>query len=83
MLCRNPGTASVFATASGDQSVKIWDTRHAKASWTLQAHNAEILSLDWCKYNDCVLATGSVDKLIRIWDVRAPASPISEFYNHR
>lgn len=73
----------MFGTVSGDQTLKIWDTRHPAPSVTLQAHGSEVLSLDWCKYNDCVVATGSVDKLIRTWDVRALKKPLTELAGHR
>jgi len=78
----NPTAADVFATASGDCTVKLWDCRQAYSSCTLAAHGYEVLAVDWCKYNDAVLATGSVDKSIRLWDVRAPGSPLATFGGH-
>ena len=44
---------------------------------TLHAHDFEILTCDWNKYNENILVTGSVDKPIRVW-VRA-ALPMSLF----
>lgn len=85
-LLRNPTTAEVFATASGDCTVKVWDNRQPFSTLTLPAHEYEVLSCDWNKYNDCVLATGSVDKTIRTWvrtrawrthNARASESPVS------
>ena len=32
----------------------------------------QVLTADWCKYNECMIATGSVDKSIKVWDVRQP-----------
>lgn len=42
---------------------------------TIKAHNHEILSCDWNKYNEYILVTGSVDKTLRIWDLRQPDRP--------
>lgn len=34
---------------------------------SIKAHDYEILSMDWNKYNPNLLATGSIDKSIRLW----------------
>lgn len=68
--------ADVFASASGDCSVKLWDVRQPFSSLTIHAHAYEVLCCDWSKYNDAVLATGSVDKSVRLWDVRNPSQPL-------
>lgn len=34
---------------------------------TIRAHDYEILSCDWNKYNENEIVTGSVDKTIKIW----------------
>jgi peroxin-7 len=44
----------------------IWDARQASPSLILKAHSRELLTADWCKYNDCVIATGSIDKSIKV-----------------
>ena len=45
---------------------QVWDVRQPRASLSLAAHAYEVLSADWCKYNDCIIATGSVDKSIKV-----------------
>ena len=42
----------------------------------------QVLTADWCKYNDCIIATGSVDKTIKVWDVRAPQRELTTLYGH-
>lgn len=42
-LRRNPGHADVFVSASGDNSVKVWDLRQARPTLNLAAHAYEIL----------------------------------------
>ena len=42
----------------------------------------QVLTADWCKYNDCVIATGSVDKSVKVWDVRAPERELTTLLGH-
>lgn len=79
----SPQHAEVFATASGDCTLKIWDTRHNHSSLTIPAHEYEILCCDWNKYNDCVVATGSVDKTVKLWDVRNPSRELAVVRGHQ
>jgi WD40 repeat protein len=44
--------------------------------------DAQVLSVDWCKYNDCVIATGSVDRTIKVWDVRVPDREVTVLAGH-
>jgi len=45
---------------------------------SLRAHDAEVLSCDWCKYDQNILATGGSDGLIRGWDLRNMTNPVFE-----
>lgn len=65
-VCRNPQHGDIFLSVSGDCSAMVWDARQAAPSLILKAHPREILTGDWCKYNDCVVATGSIDKSIKV-----------------
>ena len=56
----------------GDCTLKVWDVRQPHSTLTIPAHEYEILTCDWNKYNDCVIATGSVDRSVKLWDVRNP-----------
>lgn len=49
---------------------------------TIPAHAYEVLTADWCKYNDCLVATGSVDKSIKVWDLRRPDKEVLVLYGH-
>lgn len=44
---------------------------------------SQVLSADWCKYNDCIIATGSVDKSIKVWDVRVPQRELATLVGHK
>ncbi|PRQ38787.1 putative transcription factor WD40-like family [Rosa chinensis] len=42
----------------------------------IPAHEFEILSCDWNKYDNCVIVTASVDKSIKVWDARSIGASI-------
>ena len=46
--------ADVFASASGDCLLKIWDLRQPHATLSVPVHDYEALCCDWNKWNDCV-----------------------------
>lgn len=80
----NPQSADVFLTASGDHTTRVWDVRHAQgARLSLNAQGGEVLSADWCKYDDCVVATGSVDRHVRVWDLRRVSAPLAVLPGHQ
>ncbi|KAJ6893651.1 hypothetical protein NC652_027642 [Populus alba x Populus x berolinensis] len=78
----NPRHTDVFASASGDCTVRIWDVREPGSTMIIPGHDFEILCCDWNKYDDCIIATASVDKSIRVWDVRSFRAPISVLNGH-
>eukprot|EP00882_Tetradesmus_deserticola_P029039 GHRQ01032430.1.p3 GENE.GHRQ01032430.1~~GHRQ01032430.1.p3 ORF type:complete len:101 (-),score=36.77 GHRQ01032430.1:314-616(-) len=80
--CRAPAHGDVFLSASGDTTVRLWDLRQPQPTLVLPAHAFEVLSADWCKYNDCIIATGSIDKTIKVWDVRQPQQPLTTLFGH-
>ena len=93
----HPKNADMFASTSGDKTLKIWDANCThlstpllrifvlicglmrrqnqyrilsaaeKSAQTINAHDYEILTCDWNKYNEFMLTTGSVDKSMRTW----------------
>lgn len=73
----------VFLSASGDTTVRLWDLRQPQPTLLLPAHAFEVLSADWCKYQDCIIATGSIDKSIKIWDVRQPQRELTTLFGHQ
>ncbi|GFN75614.1 peroxisomal targeting signal 2 receptor [Plakobranchus ocellatus] len=81
--CWSPHIPGLFASASGDHTLRLWDTRKPEGYVRLiPAHEAEILSCDWCKYDQNILFSGGVDGLIRGWDVRNPKLPTCELRGH-
>ena len=79
----NPQSGDVFLTASGDHTARVWDIRQAgSARLTLNGQGGEVLTADWCKYDDCIIATGSVDRHIRVWDLRRVDAPVMVLAGH-
>ncbi|KAJ6377292.1 hypothetical protein OIU76_026297 [Salix suchowensis] len=78
----NSRHTDVFASASGDRTVRIWDVREPGSTMIIPGHDFEILCCDWNKYDDCIIATASVDKRIRVWDMRSLRAPILVLNGH-
>ncbi|KAJ2991653.1 peroxisomal targeting signal 2 receptor [Globomyces sp. JEL0801] len=77
-----PHNPDTFASASGDQTVKLWDVRQPRSVNTIHAHTNEILALDWNKYKRDTIVTGSVDTTIKEWDLKMPNRPLNEIKAH-
>ncbi|XP_015224498.1 PREDICTED: peroxisomal targeting signal 2 receptor-like, partial [Cyprinodon variegatus] len=67
---------------SGDGTLRVWDVKAAVCRLAVPAHKAEILSCDWCKYDQNLLATGSVDCSVCVWDLRNVRQPVSRLLGH-
>ncbi|XP_077000231.1 peroxisomal biogenesis factor 7 isoform X3 [Tamandua tetradactyla] len=83
----SPHIPGCFASASGDQTLRIWDVKAAGVRIVIPAHHTEILSCDWCKYNEfspfhaSVLASCSYDFTVRFWNFSSP-DPLLEIVEH-
>ncbi|KAM5166544.1 peroxisomal biogenesis factor 7 isoform 2-T2 [Callospermophilus lateralis] len=66
----------------GDQTLRIWDMKATGVRIVIPAHQTEILSCDWCKYNENLLVTGAVDCSLRGWDLRNVRQPVFELLGH-
>ena len=78
----HPTHESIFGSCSGDQSVRIWDTRTGKDVKRIHAHMNEVLSCDFNKYENFI-ATSSTDSSIKLWDLRSTIdSPIMTLNGH-
>ncbi|OAL55090.1 actin-binding protein-like protein [Pyrenochaeta sp. DS3sAY3a] len=75
----NTAAENVLASASGDQTVKLWDVQAGAAKLTLK-HNDIVQSLSWSA-DGAYLVTTSRDKKLRVWDVRQE-KPAQEVPGH-
>ncbi|XP_041354220.1 peroxisomal targeting signal 2 receptor-like [Gigantopelta aegis] len=80
----SPHIPGCFVSASGDCTLRLWDARGGQFPTTvIPAHDGEILTCDWCKYDQNLLFSGSVDGLIRGWDLRDTTKPVCELKGHQ
>jgi WD40 repeat protein len=60
-------TEKQIATASADQTAKIWNAPARTLQHTLKGHSAAIWSIDFSP-DDSTIATGSVDNTVKLWN---------------
>ncbi|XP_063773480.1 peroxisomal biogenesis factor 7 isoform X2 [Pseudophryne corroboree] len=84
----SPHIPGCFASVSGDQTLRIWDVKTPVSKLVIPAHQAEILSCDWCKYDQfspfhaTVLASCSYDFTVRLWDFTKSSSLLETVEHH-
>lgn len=79
-----PSKPSTLASVGGDAMLHIMDLQAGVAPVSsIQAHQHEILAVDWNKYNEFQVITGSVDKTIRIFDLRRFTAPVQVLHGHQ
>jgi peroxin-7 len=78
----HPTMDNILASSSADQTVKIWDIRSGKAIKTLVSQNAEMMHMDFNKYENTI-ATAGADGTILIFDLRGTGDiPLSVLNGH-
>lgn len=79
-----PSKPAVLASVAGDAMLHVMDVNVGpQPVHSLQAHQHEVLAVDWSKYNEFQIVTGSVDKTLRVFDLRNPAGPLQILYGHQ
>lgn len=63
--------------------LRVWDSTQPPNSTTqIHAHNGEVLTCAWSKYDPHTLFTGGVDRTVRCWDLRQPSLPLLTLSGH-
>ncbi|KAI1174116.1 WD domain-containing protein [Nemania sp. FL0916] len=87
----SPQEASVFASASSDGTVRVWDVRSKsrKPAITVKVSSTDVNVISWSKLTTHLLATGADDGVWGVWDLRQwkggadKPSPIASFAYHK
>ena len=69
-VCWNHHDMHEFASVSDDKKLKIWDMRQKVATQSIEAHVAEIMSVDYSPFDKNLMITGSADRSVAVWDTR-------------
>ncbi|XP_039885849.1 glutamate-rich WD repeat-containing protein 1 [Simochromis diagramma] len=81
----SPTEATVFASCSVDQSIRIWDIRAPPNSMLSanEAHSSDINVISWNR-SEPFLLSGGDDGLLKVWDLRQfkTGRPVANFKQH-
>ncbi|XP_071536873.1 peroxisomal targeting signal 2 receptor-like isoform X2 [Panulirus ornatus] len=78
----SPRLSGCVASVSGDGTLRIWNAKKKpQPSMTIRVCEGEVLSCDWCKYNQNVIATAGTDGAIHGWDLRQPGQAVFNLKN--
>ncbi|XP_063954333.1 peroxisomal targeting signal 2 receptor-like [Lytechinus pictus] len=79
----SPLVPGCFASSSGDGSLCVWDIRKPqKPRFLIPVSKADVISCDWCKYDQNIIVAGSVDCKIRGWDLRYATKVLFQLGGH-
>jgi len=86
----SPSEPSVFASASGDGTVRVWDVRSKSKSpaITVNVSSTDVNVMSWSRQTSHLLASGADDGVWAVWDLRqwkggAKPTPIASFNYHK
>ncbi|KAK4183015.1 WD40-repeat-containing domain protein [Podospora australis] len=68
----SPSEASVFASASSDGTIRVWDVRSKSRTpaLTMQVSNVDVNVMSWSKQTTHLLASGDDAGVWGVWDLR-------------
>ena len=68
----SPSERNVFASASSDGTIKVWDVRSKsrKAALSVQVSNTDVNVMSWSHQTTHLLASGADDGVWAVWDLR-------------
>lgn len=78
-----PHDSNTFGSCSEDHHLLLWDTRKNSSVLSVNAHQHEILSCDFSKYDRNLIATASCDRTIALWDLRRISQPLTILDGHK
>jgi periodic tryptophan protein 1 len=75
-LAANKHHRNLLASASADQTTKLWDLNTCKAACSYTHHTDKVCALAWHPTQASILLAGSYDRTVVAADVRAPQAPV-------
>ncbi len=84
----SPSEVGVFASASADHSVAVWDLRRRASSMISlpKAHDVDVNVISWNQNVTYLLASGDDNGLFKVWDLRSfkktAPEPVAQFHWH-
>jgi ribosome assembly protein RRB1 len=68
----SPSEKNVFASASSDGTIKVWDVRSKSrtAALSVQVSNTDVNVMSWSHQTSHLLASGADDGVWAVWDLR-------------
>ncbi|KAH7144297.1 WD40-repeat-containing domain protein [Dactylonectria estremocensis] len=87
----SPSEQSVFASASSDGTIRVWDVRSKsrKAAITVQVSDVDVNVMSWSRQTSHLLASGDDAGVWAVWDLRQwkaetqKPQPIASFNFHK
>ena len=84
----SPSENTVFASASADKTVKVWDVRAKgrKAVVSVDAHEEDVNVISWNKNVEYLLLSGGDEGGLKVWDLRMfkdSPTPVAQFNWHK
>jgi len=78
----HPTMGNLFASVSGDQTLKIWDIKMGKTVKTIRASNSDVLCCDFNKYEN-IIATSAANGEVSVFDLRGTGDiPLIKLSGH-